>query len=368
MTAITTGRARPSAVPAPSRPAGLVGTLRSEFTKIRSVRSTYWSLILLVVTGIAWSVAFCAGEAAHWPHMTAQAKAGLDPTQSSIVGLALLGQLVIVVLGTLSITSEYSTGMIRTSLSVMPRRRILYAAKAAVFTAIALVVAFLTSFAAFFIGQALLSSTHASATLSQPNVLRAVTCAALYVALCGLFSFGLGMILRSTAGAIAAALLGDPQILIFDEPVNGLDPEGILWIRNLMKSLAAEGRSVLVFSHLMSEMEYTADHLLVIGRGRLIADSGMTEFIARGSGLGVRVRTPQADALARAVAVAGASVSAADGGGELEICGLTEDQVSDLAFAHGIRLYHLAATHVSLEHAFMELTADSVEYRAELPV
>ena len=205
MTAITTGRARPSAVPAPSRPAGLVGTLHSEFTKIRSVRSTYWSLILLVVTGIAWSVAFCAGEAAHWPHMTAQAKAGLDPTQSSIVGLALLGQLVIVVLGTLSITSEYSTGMIRTSLSVMPRRRILYAAKAAVFTAIALVVAFLTSFAAFFIGQALLSSTHASATLSQPNVLRAVTCAALYVALCGLFSFGLGMILRSTAGAMAAA-------------------------------------------------------------------------------------------------------------------------------------------------------------------
>ena len=205
MAAVTTAQARPGAVPAPSRPAGLVGTLRSEFTKIRSVRSTYWSLILLVVTGIAWSVAFCAGEAAHWPHMTAQAKAGFDPTQSSIVGLALLGQLVIVVLGTLSITSEYSTGMIRTSLSVMPRRRILYAAKAAVFTAIALVVAFLTSFAAFFIGQALLSSTHASATLSQPNVLRAVTCAALYVALCGLFSFGLGMILRSTAGAMAAA-------------------------------------------------------------------------------------------------------------------------------------------------------------------
>ena len=205
MTAITTGRARPSAVPAPSRPAGLVGTLRSEFTKIRSVRSTYWSLILLVVTGIAWSVAFCAGEAAHWPHMTAQAKVGFDATQSSIVGLALLGQLVIVVLGALSITSEYSTGMIRTSLAVMPRRRILYAAKAAVFSAIALVVAFLTSYAAFFIGQALLSSTHASATLSQPNVLRAVTCAALYVALCGLFSFGLGMILRSTAGAMAAA-------------------------------------------------------------------------------------------------------------------------------------------------------------------
>jgi len=173
--------------------------------------------------------------------------------------------------------------------------------------------------------------------------------------------FSLGM--RQRLG-IAAALLGDPRNLMFDEPVNGLDPEGILWIRNLMKSLAAEGRTVLVSSHLMSEMEYTADHLLVIGQGRLIADCGLAEFIARGSGQAVKVRTPQPDALARAVAVAGASVSAAEGDGELEIRGLTEDQVSDLAFAHGIRLYHLAATRVSLEHAFMELTADSVEYRA----
>ena len=176
--------------------------------------------------------------------------------------------------------------------------------------------------------------------------------------------FSLGM--RQRLG-IAAALLGNPQILMFDEPVNGLDPEGILWIRNLMRSLAAEGRTVLVSSHLMSEMEYTADHLLVIGRGRLIADSSMAEFIARGSGQAVRVRTPQPDALARAAAVAGASVCAAEGDGELEVRGLTEDQVSDLAFAHGIRLYHLAATRVSLEHAFMELTADSVEYRAGLP-
>jgi ABC-2 type transport system permease protein len=205
MAAITARQARPGAVPGPGRPAGLSGTVRSEFTKIRSVRSTYWSLFLLVAAGIAWSVAFCAGEAAHWPHMAAPAKAGFDPTQSSIVGLALLGQLVIVVLGTICVTSEYSTGMMRTSLTVMPRRPVLYAAKAAVFAAIALVVAFLTSFAAFFIGQALLSSTHTSATLSQPNVLRAVTVAALYVALCGLFSFGLGAILRSTAGAMAAA-------------------------------------------------------------------------------------------------------------------------------------------------------------------
>jgi ABC-2 type transport system ATP-binding protein len=176
--------------------------------------------------------------------------------------------------------------------------------------------------------------------------------------------FSLGM--RQRLG-IAAALLGDPLILLFDEPVNGLDPEGILWIRNLMRSLAAEGRTVLVSSHLMSEMEHTADHLLVIGRGRLIADCGMAEFIARGSGQAVRAATPQPDALARAVAAAGGTVVPADGDGRLEIRGLTEDQVSDLAFAHGIRLTHLAATRVSLEHAFMELTADSVEYRAELP-
>jgi ABC-2 type transport system ATP-binding protein len=176
--------------------------------------------------------------------------------------------------------------------------------------------------------------------------------------------FSLGM--RQRLG-IGAALLGDPQILMFDEPVNGLDPEGILWIRNLMRSLAAEGRTVLVSSHLMSEMEYTADHLLVIGRGRLIADCGMAEFIARGSGQAVRVRTPQPDALARAVAAAGGSVAAAADDGQFEVRGLTEDQVSDLAFAQGIRLYHLAATRVSLEHAFMELTADSVDYRAELP-
>ncbi|HLK76139.1 MAG TPA: ATP-binding cassette domain-containing protein [Streptosporangiaceae bacterium] len=173
--------------------------------------------------------------------------------------------------------------------------------------------------------------------------------------------FSLGM--RQRLG-IAAALLGDPRILMFDEPVNGLDPEGIVWIRTLMRSLAAQGRTVLVSSHLMSEMEHTADHLLVIGRGRLIADCSMAEFIARGSGQAVQVRTPQPDALARAAAIAGANVVAGQGLGELEIRGLTEEQVSDLAFAHGIRLHHLAATRVSLEHAFMELTADSVEYRA----
>jgi ABC-2 type transport system permease protein len=205
MAAVTASPARPRAVPAAGHRAGLAGTLRSEVTKLRSVRSTYWTLFMLVVAGIAWSVAYCAGEASRWPHMSLQDRAGFDPTQSSVVGLALLGQLVIVVLGTLAITSEYSTGMIRTSLTVMPRRGVLFGAKAAVFAAVGLVVAFLTSFAAFFIGQSLLASTHVSATLSQPNVLRAVIGSAVYVALCGLFAFGLGAILRSTAGAMTTA-------------------------------------------------------------------------------------------------------------------------------------------------------------------
>jgi ABC-2 type transport system ATP-binding protein len=178
--------------------------------------------------------------------------------------------------------------------------------------------------------------------------------------------FSLGMSQRL---GIAAALLGDPQILMFDEPVNGLDPEGILWIRNLMKSLAAEGRTVFVSSHLMSEMENTADHVLVIGRGRLIADCSMAEFIARSSGLSVRVRTPQRDVLGRAIVAAGGAPEAVAGdqAGELEVSGLTEERIGDIAFAHGVRLHHLSPSRASLEQAFMELTADSVEYHAGLP-
>jgi ABC-2 type transport system ATP-binding protein len=174
--------------------------------------------------------------------------------------------------------------------------------------------------------------------------------------------FSLGMSQRL---GIAAALLGDPQILMFDEPVNGLDPEGIVWIRTLMRSLAAEGRTVLVSSHLMAEMENTADHLIVIGRGRLIADCSMADFIAGSSAQAVLVRTPQRELLAAAVAAAGGTVSPADG--DLSVRGLTEEQIADLAFANGIRLHHLAPAKVSLEQAFMELTADSVEYHAGLP-
>ena len=175
------------------------------------------------------------------------------------------------------------------------------------------------------------------------------------------FSLGMGQRL-----GIAAALLGDPAILMFDEPVNGLDPEGILWIRNLMKALAAEGRTVFVSSHLMSEMEHTADHLLVIGRGRLISDCTVAEFIAANSRQSVRVRTPQPAALARAVTAAGGQVRE-DDDGLMTVQGLDVSQVGDLAFDNSVRLHELAPAQASLEQAFMELTASSVQFHAGMP-
>jgi ABC-2 type transport system ATP-binding protein len=175
------------------------------------------------------------------------------------------------------------------------------------------------------------------------------------------FSLGMGQRL-----GIAGALLGDPQILMFDEPVNGLDPEGILWIRNLMKALAAEGRTVFVSSHLMSEMENTADHLLVIGRGKLIADCTVAEFIAANSQQTVRVRTPQPDLLAKLAAAAGAKISD-DGDGSMVITGLDASRVGDLAYDNAVRLHELSPVHASLEEAFMELTAASVQFHAGVP-
>jgi len=175
------------------------------------------------------------------------------------------------------------------------------------------------------------------------------------------FSLGMGQRL-----GIAAALLGDPQILMFDEPVNGLDPEGILWIRNLMKSLAAEGRTVFVSSHLMSEMENTADHLIVIGRGRLISDCTTAEFIAANSQQSVRVRTPRPGAMVRLAAAAG-GVATDNGNGQLLVQGLDPAHLGDLAFEHDICLHELAPVTASLEQAFMELTASSVQFRAGLP-
>jgi ABC-2 type transport system ATP-binding protein len=172
------------------------------------------------------------------------------------------------------------------------------------------------------------------------------------------FSLGMGQRL-----GIASALLGDPKVLMFDEPVNGLDPEGILWIRNLMKSLAAQGRTVFVSSHLMSEMENTADHLLVIGRGRLIADCPVHEFIQKNSQLAVRVRTPEPARLSDLVTADGGRVTS-DGDGTLLVTGMGADRIGDLAFDHRIRLHELAALQASLEEAFMEMTRDSVEFQA----
>jgi ABC-2 type transport system ATP-binding protein len=175
--------------------------------------------------------------------------------------------------------------------------------------------------------------------------------------------FSLGMSQRL---GIAATLLGDPKVLMFDEPVNGLDPEGILWIRSLMKALAAEGRTVFVSSHLMSEMENTADHLIVIGRGKLIADCSMPEFIASSSGAAVRVRTPMADDLIKAVTAEGAT-TATDDDGAIEVRGMTAEAIGDIAFEQAIRLHELTTVRASLEEAFMELTASSVEYHAGVP-
>ncbi|MEV5440289.1 ABC transporter ATP-binding protein [Streptomyces sp. NPDC052682] len=172
------------------------------------------------------------------------------------------------------------------------------------------------------------------------------------------FSMGMGQRL-----GIAAALLGDPRILMFDEPVNGLDPEGIHWIRTLMKSLAAQGRTVFVSSHLMSEMALTADHLVVIGQGRLLADTSMADFIERNSRSYVRIRTPQRERLLDALHEAGIT-AVQTGDGVLEVSGGKAEHIGELAARHQITLHELSPQQASLEEAFMRLTAESVEYHA----
>jgi ABC-2 type transport system ATP-binding protein len=164
---------------------------------------------------------------------------------------------------------------------------------------------------------------------------------------------------------IAQALLGDPKTVMLDEPVNGLDPEGIHWMRNLLKSLAAEGRTVFVSSHLMSEMALTADHLIVIGRGKLIADTSVDEFVARASQKVVLVRSPELESLRDALAGPGVTFETAERGA-LEVHGLTAEQVGEAAAAAGIALHELTPQQASLEEAFMNLTRDEVEFAAEL--
>jgi ABC-2 type transport system ATP-binding protein len=178
----------------------------------------------------------------------------------------------------------------------------------------------------------------------------------------GQFSLGMGQRL-----GIAAALLGDPQTVMLDEPVNGLDPEGIHWIRNLLKRLAADGRTVFVSSHLMSEMSLTADHLIVIGKGRLIADLTVQEFVNRSSKKLVLVRSPQASALAEKLRALGAIVTAQPDA-SLEVSGLTTAAVGDAAGAAGIVLHELTPQEASLEEAFMDLTRDEIEFGASSPV
>ncbi|NMN98105.1 ABC transporter ATP-binding protein [Antrihabitans stalactiti] len=177
--------------------------------------------------------------------------------------------------------------------------------------------------------------------------------------------FSLGMSQRL---GLAGALLGDPQVLLFDEPVNGLDPEGIVWIRKFMQRLAAEGRTVLVSSHLLSEMAQTAEHLVVIGRGRLISDSTVGEFIERSSESTVRVRSPQLDLLRSLLTSRGLTVRE-DGIGEdgpaLSVLGTTSDDVGRLAGENAITLYELAPQRASLEEAFMKLTGGDVQYHGE---
>ena len=175
----------------------------------------------------------------------------------------------------------------------------------------------------------------------------------------GQFSLGMGQRL-----GIAAALLGDPKTVMLDEPVNGLDPEGIHRVRNLLRGLAAEGRTVFVSSHLMSEMALTADHLIVIGRGKLIADTSVDDFVARASQKVVIVRSPELGRLQTELAAPGVSFVAA-GGGALEVHGLTAEQVGDAAAAAGIALHELTAQQASLEEAFMNLTRDELEFAAE---
>jgi ABC-2 type transport system ATP-binding protein len=174
----------------------------------------------------------------------------------------------------------------------------------------------------------------------------------------GKFSLGMGQRL-----GIAAALLGDPSTVMLDEPVNGLDPEGIHWMRSLLKGLAAEGRTVFVSSHLMSEMSLTADHLIVIGRGRKIADTSTAEFLEAASGNVARVRSPQATELARILAGPEVTVEALEPG-YLEVHGLTPAQIGDAAAANGFAVHELTPQQASLEEAFMNLTREEIEFKA----
>ncbi|MFF4486118.1 ATP-binding cassette domain-containing protein [Streptomyces sp. NPDC001544] len=179
----------------------------------------------------------------------------------------------------------------------------------------------------------------------------------------GAFSLGMGQRL-----GIAAALLGDPATLMLDEPVNGLDPEGVRWIRNLLTRLASEGRTVFVSSHLMSEMAQVADHLIVIGRGRLLADTTVRDLVRQAGGDTVTVASDRANRLREILSGPGVEITGAVGSEELQVTGLSARAIGLRAAEHGIPLYELSSRTVSLEQAFMELTGDAVEYHGSTTV
>jgi ABC-2 type transport system ATP-binding protein len=202
-----------------------------------------------------------------------------------------------------------------------------------------------------------LAQTHGIPATRVDEVLAMVGLQAVAYRRAGGFSLGMAQRL-----GIAAALLGDPATVVLDEPVNGLDPDGVLWVRTLLKALAAEGRTVLVSSHLMSEMAVTADRLVIIGRGRLLADTTMDELIGPVAVGSVLVRSPHATDLREVLVGLGATVTSAEPG-VLRVGGLTAEQIADLAVERRMALHELAPQRASLEQAYMELTRDAVEYR-----
>ena len=279
---------------------------RMEWVKLRSLRSTWWTLAVTIAAAAGIAVAVGANTE----------NATGDLTNNALAGIA-LGLLLVGVLGVLAMTGEYSSGTIRSTLVAVPNRPLALAAKATVFGALALAAGEAAAFIAFFAGGAALPAAIPAPTLGQPGVLRAVVLGGAGYCLIGLLGLGFGAVVRHTALAvgllvggvyvvaqlvagrragtfslgmaqrlgIAAALLGDPEVLLLDEPVNGLDPEGIRWVRDLLRSLAAEGRTVFVSSHLIGELSRTADHVVVIGRGRLLADTSVADLAARSASL-----------------------------------------------------------------------------------
>ncbi|MFD6948507.1 multidrug ABC transporter ATP-binding protein [Nocardiopsis sp. TSRI0078] len=204
-----------------------------------------------------------------------------------------------------------------------------------------------------------LARTHRIPERRVDEVLQTVGLAEVARKRAGTFSLGMSQRL-----GIASALLGDPGLLIFDEPVNGLDPDGVRWIRDLMRSMAEEGRTVFVSSHLMSEMQLTADHLVVIGRGRLITDAPLAEVLGNSAWTAVLVRTPHPEDLVTALEGEGAGVER-PGPGELVVTGVPVERIGELAHRTGVLLHELSTRDASLEQAYRELTADSVQYTTE---